>query len=45
MPAQLDGGRQLLSLVEGGADRSGFSLSDDEHAGSMVMPAIAGKRR
>jgi len=34
-PPQLDDGRQLAVLVEGGADRGGIGLGDDEHGGSM----------
>jgi hypothetical protein len=33
--AQLDGGRQFASLVEGGTDCGGFCLGDNEHAGRM----------
>jgi hypothetical protein len=42
--AQLDRRRQLSLLVEGGADRSGTGLGDDEHPQSMAMDATAGKR-
>jgi hypothetical protein len=34
-PAQLDRGRQLAALIEGGSDRGGLSLGDDEHQRSM----------
>jgi hypothetical protein len=43
-PAQLDGGRQLASLLECGADRSGFRFGDDEHPASMGTRTAAGKR-
>jgi hypothetical protein len=32
-PAQLDRGRELATLLEHGADRSGIRLGDDEHGG------------
>jgi hypothetical protein len=34
-PPQLDGGRELATLLVDGADRSSLSLGDDEHARSM----------
>ena len=42
--AQLDGGRQLASLIEGGADRGGFGIGDAEHLNSVGARATAGKR-
>ena len=42
-PAQLDGGRQLAVLLEGGADCGGFCLGDDEHPRSMGMRTMTGK--
>ena len=44
-PAQLDGSRQFTSLVEGGADRGGFCLGDDEHPRSMGTRTVTSKRR
>jgi hypothetical protein len=44
-PAQLGGSRQLASLVEGGADRGGFCLGDDEHPRSMGTRTVTRKRR
>jgi hypothetical protein len=32
---QLDGGRQLALLIEGGPDRGGVFLGDSEHAESV----------
>ena len=43
--AQLDGGRKLAFLLEGGADRGGFCLGDNEHAGRMGAHTDGGKRR
>ena len=43
-PPQLDRGRELAMLLEGGADRSGLSLTDDEHRWSMGRHVVAGKR-
>ena len=34
-PAKLHGGRQFASTIEGGADRRGLGLIDDEHAAGM----------
>jgi hypothetical protein len=34
-PAQFDGGQHLATLIEGGADRGGFLLRDNEHACGM----------
>ena len=42
-PAQLDRGRQLAALLEGGADRGGLCLGDDEHAGRMGVRTEGGK--
>jgi len=42
-PAQLDRGRQLAVLLEGGADCGGFCLGDDEHPRSMGMRTMTGK--
>ena len=43
-PAQLDRGRQLAALLEGGADRSGFYIGDHEHPESMGSRSTTGKR-
>jgi hypothetical protein len=43
-PAQLDRGRELAALLVDGADRSGLSLSDDEHAGRMGTRTVGDKR-
>jgi hypothetical protein len=42
-PAQFDGGRQLASLIEDGADCCGVCFADHEHPGSMGTHAAAGK--
>ena len=42
-PAQLDSSRQFTSLIEGGADRVGFCLGDDEHGGRMGARTMVGK--
>jgi hypothetical protein len=34
-PAQFDGGQHLATLIEGGADRGGFLLRNNEHACGM----------
>jgi hypothetical protein len=34
-PAQLDGGRELASLIEGSADRCSLGFGDAEHRASM----------
>ena len=39
---QLDGGCELATLLEYGADRSGLSLADDEHSWSMGTRVAAG---
>jgi hypothetical protein len=44
-PAQLDGGRQLAALFEGGADRGSLYLGYDEHLRSMGTRTTTGKRR
>jgi hypothetical protein len=41
--AQLDRCRQLAALLEGGTDRGGFCLSDDEHPRSMGTRPMSGK--
>ena len=41
--AQLDCGRQLAALIEGGSDGGGFCLGDDEHVRSMGRRTTAGK--
>ena len=42
--AQLNSSRQLSLLIEGGADRSGIGLGDDEHPESLSVHTTAGKR-
>jgi hypothetical protein len=42
-PAQLDGGRELTALLEGGSDRGGFGFGYNEHAVIMGSEAAAGK--
>ena len=42
-PAQLDRGRELAALLEGGADCGGFCLCDDHHAGRMGVRIEDGK--
>ena len=37
------GSRQLSLLIEGGADRGGIGLGDDEHPKSMSVHTAAGK--
>jgi hypothetical protein len=41
-PAQLDPGRQLAALFEGGADRGSLCLGDDEHPRSMATRPSTG---
>jgi hypothetical protein len=41
--AQFHGSGELPALLEGGADRGGFSLGHGEHAGRMGRPTMAGK--
>jgi hypothetical protein len=41
---QLNSSRQLSLLIEGGADRSGIGISDDEHPKSMSVHTRAGFR-
>ena len=41
-PAQLNGGRELATLLVDGADRSGIRLGDDEHRCSMGRLGEAG---
>jgi hypothetical protein len=42
-PPQLDHGRELPTLIEGGADRGGIRLGDDEHLPSMGTCTTTGK--
>jgi hypothetical protein len=43
-PAQLEGGREFASLIEGGADRGDLCIGDDEHRSSMAASNYRGKR-
>jgi hypothetical protein len=45
MPAQLNRSGELTALVEGGTDRRGILLGDDEHRLSMGAQAAPDKRR